>query len=67
MKCSKCGSDNLIRHGWQWRLDKDEPYKVQRYRCNDCGRFTLHSGNNVGDKKDATEAKERCERNEKSI
>ena len=42
MICPRCGSAKLIRHGWQWKLDKDKPYKIQRYRCNNCGRFTLH-------------------------
>jgi len=35
VKCSECGSDEVIKAGWNWRNRKKD---VQRYRCNKCGK-----------------------------
>ena len=37
MHCPKCGSDNIIKGGFQYKAGKG---KVQQYVCKDCGRRT---------------------------
>jgi transposase-like protein len=35
VKCTKCGAENNIKTGFQWRKGKRD---VQRYRCKECGK-----------------------------
>jgi transposase-like protein len=41
IKCTKCGSSNHIKAGWNWRHGKKD---AQRRRCKDCGRIFIASG-----------------------